>query len=126
MKDSNKKSYGIGLTYALSGLKEVFLYERNFRIQIFIAIIVLIIGWFVRLSSVEWLILLITIQFVLVTEMINSIIERLIDYLKPEIHPKAKVIKDLAAGVVLFAAIISIIVGLVIFLPKLLRLIQLA
>ena len=60
------------------------------------------------------------IQAVLITELINSLIERVIDYIKPELHPKAKIIKDISAAVVLVAAITSIIVGLIIFIPKIL------
>ncbi|MEI3611681.1 diacylglycerol kinase family protein [Pseudogracilibacillus sp. SO30301A] len=109
---------GIGLEYALNGLKEAFIRERNFRIHLFIATIVIITGFYFRLKWFEWIFIIIMIQTVLITELINSLIERIIDYIKPELHPKAKIIKDISAGAVLVAAITSIIVGLIIFIPK--------
>ena len=115
-----KGKRGIGLKYALNGLKEAFIRERNFRIHLFIASIVIITGFFFRLSVIEWIFIIIMIQAVLITELINSLIERVIDYIKPELHPKAKIIKDISAAVVLVAAITSIIVGLIIFIPKIL------
>ncbi len=109
---------GIGLEFALNGLKEAFIRERNFRIHLFIATIVIIIGFYFRLEWIEWIFIIIMIQTVLITELINSLMERIIDYIKPELHPKAKIIKDISAAAVLVAAITSIIVGLIIFIPK--------
>lgn len=116
MKD--KKKNGIGLRYALNGLKEAFVREKNFRIHVSIAILVIITSAIFRLNQLEWVIILTFIHFVLIAELVNSVIERLIDYIKPELHPNAKIIKDMAAAIVLIAAITSVIVGLIIFIPK--------
>jgi len=70
----------------------------------------------------EWAAIILVIGFVLMAELFNSVIEKLIDYLKPEIHPAAKVIKDAAAGGVLIAAITAVIIGALIFIPKLIQL----
>lgn len=113
----NKKR-GIGLQFALNGLKEAYRKERNFRIHLYIAIIVILFSIYFRLSKMEWIIILLMIHLVLVAELVNSLIERVIDYIKPELHPEAKIIKDIAAAVVLIVAIASVIIGLIIFIPK--------
>lgn len=117
MKGKKKKGI-IGLTYALNGLKEAFLRERNFRIHLYITVIVICFSIFFRLSLMEWMFILIMIHIVLICELINSLMERLIDYVKPEYHPQAKIIKDISAAVVLIAAIFSVIIGCMIFIPK--------
>ena len=119
MKDKKKK-HGIGLNYAFNGLKEAFIRERNFRIHLIIAFFVILFSLYVNLSPIEWMFIIIAIQIVLIAELLNSLIERVIDYLKPEYHIQAKIIKDIAAGVVLIAAITSVVVGLIIFFPKIL------
>src|SRR5690625_4668325 len=95
------------------------MHERNFRIHIIVAIFVICGSIYLKLTPFEWLFVVMSIFLVLMAELINSNIERMIDYIKPEYHPQAKIIKDIAAGTVLLAAIFSIIVGLIIFIPKL-------
>lgn len=92
--------------------------ERNFKIHVVIAIVVIISGIYLQITRVEWSIIVLVIGFVLAAEMLNSTIEKLIDYLKPDIHPVAKIIKDMAAGGVLLAAITAVIIGLIVFIPK--------
>ncbi|MEI3606845.1 diacylglycerol kinase family protein [Pseudogracilibacillus sp. SE30717A] len=116
MKDKRKN--GIGMKFALNGLKEAFLRERNFRIHLYIALIIVIISFYFKLSNIEWMFIISMISLVLLSELINSLIERLIDYLKPEIHPQAKIIKDISAAVVLISAITSVVIGFIIFIPK--------
>lgn len=112
----NKRS--IGFSFAFNGLKEVVKSERNFQIHLVITFIVIIIGLFLDISFIEWAIIVLVIALVFMTEVINSAIERIIDYIKPDIHPAAKAIKDIGAGAVLIAVITSVIIGLTIFLPK--------
>src|SRR5690625_4471863 len=112
----------IGFHYAINGLKEAFIRERNFRIHIFVAIVVMICSFLFNLSAYEWLFILFAIQTVFLAELTNTIAERIIDHIKPEIHPKAKIIKDIGAAIVLIAAIFATITGIIIFLPKLLNL----
>lgn len=121
MKDKKKK-HGIGLKYAINGINEAFRRERNFRIHLFIACLVIICGFLFRLALLEWIIIILLIQFVLMTELINSIVERIIDYVKPDYHLQAKIIKDISAAVVLIAAITSVVIGAMIFIPKLMTL----
>jgi undecaprenol kinase len=116
LKDKQRR---IGFSYAWNGIKEISKTEYNFRIHLIAAVFAIVAGFIFRLSNVEWAIIVLVIGLVLMAELINSVIEKMIDYLKPEIHPSAKIIKDVAAGVVLITAIIALIVGLLIFLPKL-------
>ncbi|MFZ3578641.1 diacylglycerol kinase family protein [Virgibacillus sp. DJP39] len=113
------KKKSIGFSYAWNGLIEMVKKERNFRLHLAAAIVVVLAGLLTKLSTVEWAIIFLAIGLVLVTETTNSAIEKLIDYLKPEIHPSAKVIKDIAAGAVLIAAVTAFVIGCVLFIPKL-------
>ncbi|WP_106497113.1 diacylglycerol kinase family protein [Lentibacillus sp. Marseille-P4043] len=120
--NDNQKKRGIGIRYAWNGLVEVLKTERNFQIHTVTAIIIIGVSFLLQLNVVEWAIILFSIGFVFVAEMTNTAIERIIDYVKPDIHPIAKAIKDIAAGSVLVAALIAVIIGFIIFLPKLYRL----
>lgn len=115
---NGKKKRGIGLPFAVNGIIEAIKRERNFRIHLWITLIVVIAGLYVNLQMMEWIFIILAIHMVLITELINSVVERVIDYLRPEYHPKAKIIKDIAAGIVLLSAITSVIIGLLIFWPK--------
>lgn len=116
LNDKNGKK--VGLSYAWNGIQSVFKREGNFRIHLLAMVLVVGMGIFFTLSLLEWLVISLIITVVLVVEVLNSAIERTVDYISTDIHPHAKVIKDMAAGAVLIAAIGSIIIGLIIFLPK--------
>lgn len=120
-----KHSIFESFAFAFDGLGEVFSREPNFKIHIIIATAALILAWILKLSGVEWLILLFTIASVLILELINTAIEELVDIISPETNEKAKVIKDVSAASVLIAAVVSIIIGLVLFLPKIISLLGL-
>lgn len=108
------KSFG----FALEGILKFFLYERNARIQLVVAIIVIILGAAFNISQNEWLVIIFSIAFVLSLEMINSAIEKLCDLVSRDFHPCIKKIKDTTAGAVLVSAFFSLIAGLIIFIPK--------
>lgn len=108
----------IGLKYAISGLKTAYSSENNFKIHLIFTLFIILFSLFLGLEKVEWLFVLLAISLVLITELINSVIERLVDYLKPEIAWQAKEIKDISAGFVLIAAIFAAIIGFIIFIPK--------
>jgi diacylglycerol kinase len=108
------KSFG----WAFNGLKDCILHEKNFRIQYVIALLVVIAGIFFSISTVEWMIILICFAMVLSFEIINSAIEKLCDLVSPEFNLTIKKVKDMSASAVLLAAIISFIVGCIIFLPR--------
>lgn len=103
--------------YAFSGIIQSF-GEQNMRVHGLAVIVVVISGYFTRLSKIEWLILILIMAMVMAAEMINTAIESVVNLASPEIHPLAKKAKDVAAGAVLILAIASVIIGLIIFLPK--------
>ena len=108
--------------YAINGLKIILVEEHNARIHVFISICVVIAGFIFKVSTIEWLFLIFAIGFVVSMEIINSSIENIADFVSPEKHDKIKIIKDLSAAAVLISAIIAAIIGLIIFIPKILLL----
>ncbi|WP_342505223.1 diacylglycerol kinase family protein [Sporosarcina sp. FSL K6-2383] len=104
--------------YASSGILYGIKAERNLKFHLVAAAVVSVAGLFTRLSAMEWCIVLLLVGGMLALEMMNAAIERVVDLITLEIHPLAKQAKDLAAGAVLVYAIISVIIGLIIFVPK--------
>jgi diacylglycerol kinase len=117
---STKKSF----KYAFNGIITAYKNEPNLTIHTFFAISASLVGLFLKLSAEEWLLLVFTIFYVITLELLNTVLESLVNLVSPEIRPYAKVAKDVSAACVLLAAIMSVIVGLVLFLPKLLVLMQ--
>ena len=109
--------------YALQGWLSFFQREKNGQIQLVIGVLVIVTGFALSVSITEWMILLSCIGMVVSLEMINSALEKLSDHVTPQVHPAIKLVKDIAAGAVLWSALVSAIIGLIIFLPKLLRLV---
>ena len=107
--------------YAAEGISQAYKKEQNLKIHTFIAILVIVFGFFLKISYVEWLICLLLIGLVLMAEFFNTAIEYTVDLASPKIHPLAKSSKDVAAAGVLVISLISAITGLVIFLPKLIE-----
>jgi diacylglycerol kinase len=112
------KSFG----YAFNGLRILLKEEHNARIHLVAGVLVVIAGIALKISTVEWIVLIFAIGFVIMTEIINSSIENIADFISPEKHEKIKKIKDLAAAGVLISAVTALIIGLIIFLPKILEL----
>ena len=106
--------------YAYDGIKEALKNEPNFRIHMGVALLALIGAVVAKFSIFEWLLLLFTIVFVLILELLNTSIESLVDLVSPEVKPKAKIAKDVSAAMVLVAAGMSIIVGALLFISNLL------
>lgn len=108
-----------GIKHALRGLG-IFFLGRNSKAHLTIFILVLILGAYLGLSRIEWLFIAIVAGMVFITEAINTAIEIDIDLTSPEYHPFARDTKDVAAGAVLISILLAVIVGLCIFLPKIL------
>jgi diacylglycerol kinase len=106
--------------YAFSGIKTTFASETNFKIHLLAAIMAIAFGFAVNISNTEWEVIILCIAFVLSMEMINTAIEKLCNMVHKDIHPVIKSVKDITAGAVLVAAVGSLIIGSVIFLPKIL------
>jgi len=114
IKHSTPKSF----YYAFQGLKTALRKEPNLQIHTFFAISAIITALILKVSTIEWLLLTFTIFYVITLELLNTVLENVVNLVSPEIKPYAKVAKDVSAACVLLAAIMSFIVGLVIFLPK--------
>lgn len=104
---------------AFAGLNYFFRHERNGRTQLIIGVFTVILSTLLHITQHEWIAVLLCIGAVLSAEMMNSALEKLCDYIQPSFNPEIRIIKDIAAGGVLFIAIISAIIGASIFFPKL-------
>jgi len=115
------KKFFKAVLFAWQGIKQFISCDRNGKIQIVIGITAIILGFTVSLSSFQWLLVLFCIGLVISLEMINSAIEKYCDLVTTDFHPGIKTIKDVAAGAVLVASIMSLIIGLIIFIPGLVQ-----
>jgi diacylglycerol kinase len=109
--------------YAIAGIGYGLRTQANLRIHVMITTGVILAGLLLQVSTAEWAILVVTIMIVLSAELCNTGIEAAVDRIGDETHPLSKIAKDAAAGAVLIAAIGAVIVGLLIFGPRLLSLI---
>lgn len=105
--------------YAFKGIT-VLMQENNARFHLFATVVVVLTGMLVRLSSTEWSIVSIIVGLVWMAEAFNTAIEKLCDFVSPEHHPLIGKVKDLSAAGVLIISCVAIIIGIIIFLPKIL------
>lgn len=112
---SRIKSFG----YAINGLKHMFHTEHNARIHGVLAVLVFILCLILKPCTYELIAIVFCIALVFITELLNTAIEKLADYVEPEWSDAVGMVKDLAAAAVLLAAIASLIIGAIIFVPKL-------
>jgi diacylglycerol kinase len=105
--------------FALAGFRELLIREHNARIHLAATVGVIVAGILFRVSTTEAAVLAVVTGGVWITEILNTCIERIMDFIHPEEHPYIKYIKDLAAGAVLAAALTAAVAGLLIFIPKL-------
>ncbi|TAN18448.1 MAG: diacylglycerol kinase family protein [Chitinophagaceae bacterium] len=108
--------------YAFAGLKRFFLTEHNVWIHSVAALLAIILSFLLKISALEWVGVLFAIGLVLCAEAFNTCIEKMMDKLWPQQDETVKYVKDLAAGAVLIAAIVAAIIGIIIFLPKIIDL----
>ena len=111
------KSFG----YAFNGLKILIREEHNSRIHILAAMAAVIAGLFFQLSAIEWVAIVLAIGWVIALEIINSAIENLSDFVSRDQNEMIKKIKDLSAAGVLVGAITAVIIGLIVFVPKIME-----
>jgi diacylglycerol kinase (ATP) len=111
------------IKFAVTGLLWAIKSQRNIRIEIFLGMVAIIVGVFLNFSMLEFAVLLITVSFVLMAELLNTIVEFIVDaYFGNKYSTLAKMSKDIAAGLVLMCAALSSVVGFLLFAPKILRL----
>ena len=115
-KDPLYKSFG----YAFQGIFNTIRTERNIKIHCAAAILVTIFGIWLQISKTEWMICFILFGLILALELVNTAVEATVDLFTEERKPFAKKAKDAAAGAVLIAAIFAVVIGILIFIPKLL------
>jgi len=108
--------------YAFTGIWYAIRTQRNMQIHITMALLVVILGAIVSLTPVEWCIISLVVCAVISLELLNTAIEATIDRIGTDPHPLAKIAKDTAAGAVLVTAIGAVIIGIIIFAPKLIAL----
>jgi len=116
------KSLIKSFVYAFEGLFHAVRYNRNLKIHLVVALIVILLSIFIHVTSFEMGILGIMILLVILSEMINTAIEEMVNLITQEHRKEAKIAKDVAAGMVLVATLGSVIVGILIFVPHLLKL----
>ena len=103
------------MKYAMKGFVEVFREEQSFRIQVFASVAVFCLAAYFQVKIWEAIILVMIVSAVLVLEILNSILERIVDALKPRIHPYVKIIKDMMASAVLLVSGAALVIGILIF-----------
>lgn len=108
--------------YAIEGIVTALKQERNMRFHAISAVIVIAFGLFFSITKIEWLFILVSIGGMFSLELLNTAIERVVDLVTNEYKPLAKQAKDIAAGAVFIFAIITLVIGIVIFLPYFLEL----
>lgn len=122
MKPNSKDGFFLSrlksIKYAFRGAWLLLKTEASIQIQFFIALIMTLVGFYMHLSSLEWIMQLLAIGLVLVAEASNTAIEKLSDYIEPNFDKRIGFIKDIAAGAPAIAAVIAIIIGLIIYVPK--------
>jgi undecaprenol kinase/diacylglycerol kinase (ATP) len=115
-----RKAASVG--FALKGIKIAFKEETNFQIQLFLGLVAILFGWHYHISTAEWLFVIGACGLVLTAELFNTALEELCDMLRATHDPHVAKIKDLAAGAVLVASFTALLIGLIIFVPKIFNL----
>ena len=113
------RRHTISFKHAFHGIWIALSTQPNFQVHCIALILVCFVSWKLKISSVEWAIIVFTILWVLLSEMINTAVESMVDLITTEYREQAKTAKDVAAGAVLIGALGSIIIAGIIFLPKL-------
>jgi len=112
----------VSFKFAFTGLRDLIRYEHNTRLHLIAAIMAIALGFVLDIALMEWLVLVLMITIVFISEILNSAIESLADYVSPQYSLIIKRVKDYCAAAVLIAGIASVVVGVIIFLPKLVQL----
>jgi diacylglycerol kinase len=108
-----------GFGYAFSGLWYALRTQRNMWVHVSVAVLAILVGLLLRISTVEFAMVFVAIIGVFIAEMFNTVFELCVDLASPEYHPLAKIAKDVAAGAVLLSAMLSVVIGLLVFGPHL-------
>lgn len=118
LKSKDKRTFKGSVKNCLDGISYVTKNEKNFKREIALGIIALILSYILKIDKIEFIIILTMICIVLTAEIINTAIERTVDLVTKEYHELARIAKDVSAGSVLVTSIFSLIIGIIIFIPK--------
>lgn len=118
---SRLRAHKVSFKHAFDGLIHNLKTQPNFRFHLLATICVILLGIYFSISSIEWLILVFTINMVLVAEMVNTSIESMVDLITLERREDAKTAKDVSAGMVLVSSFLAVVVGALVFLPKIIN-----
>ena len=124
LKTQGRSSFGVSFSHAMEGIEFALNHERNIKIEIFMGMCASILGFLLHISTIEWAIIVLVIAMVLCLELVNTAIERAVDLTTKEFHELAKAAKDVSAAAVLVMSMFSVIIGIIIFLPKIIDLIK--
>lgn len=111
----------LSFRYAFEGVWTALKDEPNLKFHFLAAILVIFLGFYFGINKAEWLVLLLTVGLVVAVELTNTAIEEVVDSFTSEVHPSAKKAKDVAAGAVLVTSFVSLVIGLLIFLPYIIQ-----
>ncbi len=120
---NRRKQFINSLGHAIEGFRYLYRTQNNVRIHFIITLAIIILSMLLRISLVEWGLIILTMALVWITESFNTVYERLFDLVDPTINPIVKIGKDVSAAAVLISAIVSIIIGILIFIPRVLEII---
>lgn len=119
-----KRTFIDSVKNCLDGINYTITHENNFKREMILGIIAVILSAVLKINILEWVIVLLLINFVLVCELINTALEKAVDLYTKEFNQTAKIVKDVASATVLVMSIFSAIIGAIIFIPKILVLIR--
>ena len=122
LKSKDKRTFKCSVKNCLDGISYVTKSEKNFKREIALGIIALILSYILKIDKIEFIIVLTMICLVLTAEIINTAVERTVDLVTKEYHELARIAKDVSAGSVLVTSIFSLIIGIIIFIPKIITL----
>ncbi|TXH28453.1 MAG: diacylglycerol kinase family protein [Cyclobacteriaceae bacterium] len=108
--------------YALTGIGKAIASELNIKVQLAAGSAAIILGFVFKISKGEWLAIVLCLGTVLTAELLNTAIEKLLNFIHPQHHPEVGTIKDISAGAVFLAATCSVVIALIVFVPYLLKL----
>ena len=126
LKGKSKKSKNLmqSFGYAFEGIGYALKTVNNLKIHLLFTLVVIVGGFFFEITTSEFLVCLVFIALVISLELVNTAIEEVVDLASPDINPIAKRAKDVAAAAVLFSAIMAFIVGIAIFLPRIIEFVR--
>lgn len=124
MKSKDKKrTFLDSVINCLEGINYTIIHENNFKREVIIGILAVLLSVFLKISVIEWVIVILLINFVLVCELINTALEKTVDLYTNKYNETAKIVKDVAGASVFVMCIFSAVIGVIIFLPKIINLI---